>query len=140
MRTTEYDDASARPRLTLHRMRLEVITGPDAGTVLETEGHRARIGADRRNELALTDPKVSRAHAEVVRSERGVFLRDRGSTNGTWMGSARVTEAQLAGIQTFRVGRSQIRFTPLDEEVDVRPSEATQFANSRRPLPWVIGG
>jgi transcriptional regulator with PAS, ATPase and Fis domain len=127
MRTTEHDPSADRAVLTLRRMRLTVLHGPEANTVVETEGELLRIGAHARNDLVLTDAKVSRRHAEIIRTQSGVLLRDAGSTNGTWMGQAKVTEATLSGETVFRVGQTEIRFEPLDEQVDITPSEETQF-------------
>ena len=126
MRKTEHDTGT-RPRLTIQQMRLEVISGPDQGRSLETDRETVRIGAHPRNDLVLQDPKVSRRHAELVRTRRGVMLKDQDSTNGTWMGKAKVGEAILLGAQVFRVGHTEIRFTPVDEEIDVFASDDTRF-------------
>ena len=41
-------------------------------------------------DFVLPHKNVSRKHAEVKRSEKGVFIRDLGSSNGTFVGSTRV--------------------------------------------------
>ncbi|MBT3220238.1 MAG: sigma-54-dependent Fis family transcriptional regulator [Proteobacteria bacterium] len=43
------------------------------------------------------------------------------------MGKAKVSEAVLLGPQVFRVGHTEIRFTPIDEEIDVYASDDTKF-------------
>lgn len=54
--------------------------------------------------LALTDPRVSRAHASLELREEGPFLRDLGSRNGTYLNGERVEGAPLADQDVIRVG------------------------------------
>ena len=120
-------DDSLRLRLRLRRMRVRVVFGPDAGQEVEADGGSIRIGSSSGCDLVLTDPTVSRRHAEIRVTERGMLLRDFRSTNGTWMGAARLSEAVLVGVQRFRVGKTELEFCPIDEDVAIEPSEATQF-------------
>jgi DNA-binding NtrC family response regulator len=80
------------------------------------------------NDLRLTDDTVSRNHAEVVRTAEGLVLRDLGSTNGTYVGPVRIKEVYLGDQRTFRVGRTDVEFTPIDEVFDIVPAAETQFA------------
>jgi hypothetical protein len=73
-------------------------------------GRRARIGRQADNDLVLTDPGVSRHHAEIT-SERGTCtLRDLGSTNGTLVNGTRVSEHALRDGDRIQIGSSVVEF------------------------------
>jgi len=55
-----------------------------------------RVGSARDNDLVLKDPFVSRRHAVFRREEGRLWLRDRGSRNGTWVNDVRVERCQVA--------------------------------------------
>jgi len=109
-------------RLTLRRLRLRVEAGDSAGQELVTERDVVRLGSNAHNDVVIQDDTVSRSHAEIVRTEDGVLLRDLGSTNGTFVGPIRVREVYLPEVQRFKVGRTELTFESLDEVVDIVPS------------------
>lgn len=51
-----------------------------------------RIGRDPASDLVLASSNVSKRHAELLHGDSIVFLRDLGSTNGTFVNGRRVTE------------------------------------------------
>lgn len=46
----------------------------------------------------LTDPSVSRKHAEIVSNSSGIFIRDLGSANGTFINGAAVKAGNLTQL------------------------------------------
>jgi len=128
--TSVIPDADAdRKQLHLRRIGLRVVDGPDAGQEAEFDHDVIRVGAQGGNHFALTDPTVSRRHAEITRTQDGLVLRDLGSTNGTFLGQVRIKEVFLGENRTFRVGKTQMEFTLLDEVVDIVPVQETRFEN-----------
>ncbi len=117
----------APKQLHLRRIRLRVVDGPDAGKQMEYETDVVHIGKAEAADLTLTDDTVSRKHAEIVRDRHGYLLRDLGSTNGSFVGSVRVREVYLGEARNFRVGKTEIQFTPADEVVDIVPADQTSF-------------
>lgn len=62
--------------------------------VVKRQGERILIGRDSRDcEFLITDPSVSRRHAEILIRVEGVFIRDLNSSNGT-----RLNGERLAGV------------------------------------------
>ena len=59
----------------------------------EIEAGRAVIGSARGVDVVIEDPTVSRLHAEVEIRDDGLWLKDLGSTNGTFVGSVRIESA-----------------------------------------------
>jgi len=90
--------------------RLEVISGPDAGRSVVVAAPRIRIGRARAD-LELSDMRVSALHAEIELDARGYRLRDLGSSNGTFVGGARVLDAYLPRDATLDIGDNRIRFS-----------------------------
>jgi transcriptional regulator with GAF, ATPase, and Fis domain len=127
----EFDDVARtqtveRPRvLQLPRAALAVVKGKDQGHKIEFEA-RARVGAGNLADLTLSDPKISSLHCEVVIGER-VRLRDLGSKNGTWVGSACVVEALLQPGDLFTIGDSTLRVSELAGAVAVPLHDSDDF-------------
>ena len=68
------------------------------------------IGSDAAAQVCVSDPHVSRRHAEVVRTNETVVLRDLQSRNGTYVDGIAVKEVILHGPATIRVGGTTIKF------------------------------
>jgi len=61
-------------------------------------------------DIALPDPGVSRRHAEVVRRDGQYVVVDLGSTNGTMVNEAVISERTLRPGDRITVGRSVLEF------------------------------
>jgi hypothetical protein len=73
-------------------------------------GRRVRIGRQADNDLVVTDPGVSRHHAEVTNERGTCTLRDLGSTNGTLVNGTRVGEHALRDGDRIHIGSSVVEF------------------------------
>ena len=126
--TSVIHDQQGRPRqLHLRRMELKVLSGSDKGFRVELDHDVVRIGSSEANHLTINDSTVSRRHAEIVRIQDGILLRDLGSTNGTWVSEVRVREVFLGEDRIFRVGKTELHFALRDEVVDIVPAEEPKF-------------
>jgi transcriptional regulator with GAF, ATPase, and Fis domain len=84
--------------------------GAAAGTRWNVEGDRIRIGSHPSNEVVVGDRSVSRFHCTLVSALRGWTVVDSESTNGTYLGSIRVKEADLPRPECeIRLGESVLR-------------------------------
>jgi transcriptional regulator with GAF, ATPase, and Fis domain len=111
----------------IRRARIACIEGPNAGDTWQIDRDIIRIGSRPECDIVLRDPTVSRNHAEIARGHDGTILRDVGSTNGTFAGSVRVREVYLAPETRFKVGKSELVYSPADEIIEVFPSTQNQF-------------
>jgi hypothetical protein len=68
------------------------------------------IGRSRRCDIVLTDPNVSRQHAEVRRQDDGFMLVDLGSTNGTRVNRGDVKQAVLQHGDRIELGSTELLF------------------------------
>jgi len=71
---------------------------------------RLRLGSAPDNDVCIPFPGISRQHAQMERTERGVLIRDLGSKNQLVVNGAAVTMAELPLEATFRVGRATLSF------------------------------
>ncbi len=92
---------------------------PDSPTA---EGETVTVGTAPGNDLQLSDPTVSRFHLELSAGAGGVLVVDRGSTNGTWIGSVRVDRAVVPPGTSLRIGRTALRALEGDGAVIELPT------------------
>jgi serine phosphatase RsbU (regulator of sigma subunit) len=89
-----------------------VLTLPNGETEpMELGRDRYTIGRSRTCDIRLSDPKVSRVHAELVRAPGGIWkLRDAGSANHTYVNGRPVTEYELQDGDALQVGPALFHF------------------------------
>ncbi len=97
------------PVVSVPRYRLVVVSGPDTGEGAISEDGRMTIGSAEGVTLRLSDPTVSRFHAELEATPQGIVIRDLGSTNGTHLGAAAVREVVVKSAVEIDVGRTRVR-------------------------------
>jgi len=102
------------------------VVGDDDASELRIGPEPRVIGRKPGCALVLEDRKVSSTHCEVVATDKGVRLRDLGSTNGTFVGDVRVVEALLDKPVTLRCGDTELEFRPGGAE-RVTVSKAQEF-------------
>ena len=71
---------------------------------------RVRIGRQSDNDLVITDPGVSRHHDEVINTNGTCTLHDLGSTNGTYVNDAVVSEHALRDGDRISLGSTVVEF------------------------------
>jgi len=86
---------------------LTVTEGSLAGTTLTLLESGVLLGRNPECTLVLDDDFASGRHARVFRRGEGWFVEDLGSTNGTFLGSAKLTEAMPVEVgSTLRIGKT----------------------------------
>lgn len=115
---TEIKEASFEGKLKLpedKRYSIAVISGPDAGAIFHITKPYITIGRES-SDILLMDMEVSRKHACIEFLENGIFIRDLGSTNGTYINEKRILERELQDHTEIRVGKTILLFisTPVD--------------------------
>ncbi len=84
------------------------------------------VGADRRCDLILTDPQVSRQHAELRVAAEGIRVRDLGSTNGSFWQGSRITDVIVPANSSVRFGNTTVRLISA-EVPTMAPSNRKRF-------------
>jgi DNA-binding NtrC family response regulator len=93
----------------------------------ELSSESLTLGTDPANGLVIRDRFISSRHLQVTRCETGFHVRDLGSTNGTFLGNARIFEAEFPLNTVLRVGETELHFESA--------------AQARQQTPWhgIIG-
>jgi len=88
---------------------LLVTAGALAGTRVRLDGSSITLGRDGSSTLVLTDDYVSNHHARIYPSGERWLVEDLGSTNGTYLGDAKVTgPTPIRPGSQVRVGRTTV--------------------------------
>jgi DNA-binding NtrC family response regulator len=125
----EHVEAATRavgPAVSKVGIQVVILSGSAKGTTRPL-GETLCIGKAPDNDLVLSDDTVSRHHCELTRTAGGVRVRDLGSTNGTKVGGARVSEAVVQSGAVLKVGEVEIALRPSVRNVEVLPSDKKWF-------------
>jgi len=74
--------------------QLTMRSGPTPGKTYPIEQEELLLGRDLANEIAISDPEVSRRHARFFMQNENVLVEDLGSTNGTFLNGERISSPQ----------------------------------------------
>ncbi|MER3415574.1 MAG: response regulator [Gemmataceae bacterium] len=122
-----------------YRIRLKGIGPMWDGKFWEFTGP-VRIGRQEDQEVVLSDPSVSRRHAEIIPTERGWMIRDLASTNGTFLNGVRLgpVERKLRLRDVIQVGTVVLMVAILEEEVTppIETPSAGMQVEATTQQPW----
>jgi hypothetical protein len=111
------DDSLGKGEFLVSSAMVEAPGGAAVGSLALADGRRVviaeepvTIGRLPECDVVLSDPNVSRRHAEVRRRGNDFVVVDLGSTNGTRVNGAGVRERQLTDGDEITVGGTHIRF------------------------------
>jgi pSer/pThr/pTyr-binding forkhead associated (FHA) protein len=86
---------------------LTVTEGSLAGTTLSLMDSGVLLGRNPECTLVLDDDFASGRHARIFRRDQGWFVEDLGSTNGTFLGSSKLTEPRPLEVgSALRIGKT----------------------------------
>jgi len=93
--------------------QLVVTAGPHAGTRIPLANGPITIGRAEDSAVILTDDFASFRHAQLTPRPDGWYVDDLGSTNGTYLGQAKVTGPTLVppGVP-IRIGKTALELMP----------------------------
>ncbi len=116
----------ARERLV--QATVTVIEGPDLGLAFPLSEKPIVLGKARDCEIVLTDRAVSGRHLELRLDGSSVRLKDLGSTNGTYVGEAKVIESVVPAGSVVTVGRTRLHLrSDEDGGTLLTPSASDHF-------------
>jgi len=89
-----------------------LVVNPDAPEAWAIELHPGTLslGRSAENDFPIEHPSVSTAHCQITVSDSGTWLKDLGSTAGTFVDGELVEETKLKGGQLIRMGEVVMRF------------------------------
>ena len=101
------------------KISLVVAQGVHAGKVIPVTSADFVIGRDPQCQLRPASPAVSKQHCAVSARDGKVYLRDCGSTNGTFL-----NDEQIAGEREVQTG-DRLRVGPLEFELRIEAGSPT---------------
>ncbi len=114
LRPGDADAAGLAAPSSFHTGRLVVLKSPalDEGTTFELDSAALTIGRGGQNDVPLeNDEFASARHARFEPRRDGVWLQDRGSTNGTFVNGTQLERPRrLAPGDVVRVGETDLRY------------------------------
>jgi diguanylate cyclase (GGDEF)-like protein len=92
---------------------LVVIYGQDLGRKYDLKEEEVQIGRSSKSDICVDQESVSREHAVITNTKKGVRIKDRGSTNGTFVNDQLVEaeqEQELHNGDLVKIGRTIFKF------------------------------
>lgn len=117
-------------------MEIRILQGPQVVHAEPIGLAAVHVGRSSSNELVLRDPDVSGHHAVIYREADRVWVRDLGSTNGTWVNGARVHEPQELSVgDRVRFG---LTLEALIARGEAPPLTALRLERADVPVGWPV--
>ncbi len=105
--------AARAPQATIVQLEvfpsLTVVKGKHVGQKYPLIGDRVVLGR-RNGDLTIPDPEVSSTHCEIAKGKDTYFVRDLGSTNGTYVNGQLIREQKLRSGDEIGIGRTVLAF------------------------------
>ncbi|RKH12208.1 FHA domain-containing protein [Corallococcus sp. CA053C] len=123
-------DALPALRMTRVRVRLLVLSGPEAGQSYPLTPGRYRLGADPASDIVIADRAVSRSHLLLDVREDGIQAVDVGSRNGSFCEGMRFTTLDVRPGAVLTLGTTELKLVPEGEKSRAMPlSNRERFGN-----------
>ncbi|QQR90736.1 MAG: sigma 54-interacting transcriptional regulator [Myxococcales bacterium] len=119
-----HDDPKAR---SLPKSILRSISTSGTEKEFSIDKPKMTVGRSTVCDITIDDPTLSSIHFELETQENHVVLRDKNSTNGTYVGELCVREVTLYPGVTIQAGDSSFVFEPTSEVVKIGLSSEHHF-------------
>jgi hypothetical protein len=119
--------------------KLVILNQGMTGRTFDLTVERTTVGRVEDNSFQITDGSVSSHHAEIILRGTDIVIKDLNSTNGSFIGSEKITETVLKPGQILRFGQVELR---IDDGSPVTapppapaPAPVTSPAPAATPAP-----
>ena len=102
-------------------------------------GRKLVVGRAVTSDVPIYDPTISRRHAEIVLTDSGVRVTDLGSSNGTFLNGAKITEAEAGANDVVTFGKVAFRVKEVTAPLP-RPQVVPPAADFPSPKSGGKGG
>jgi len=116
--------------------RLVIVSGPNRGSSFSLIDGENSIGRQMDNHIVLSSGKVSKRHCALLVTPKEVFLRDEGSTNGTFVNGTLVRKLPLKPGDKIGIGEFvlELSSSTMPGVVSIENSVLTSPVNIEPPL------
>ncbi len=116
------------------RAYLIVLAGADVGKMFKLDQGETVIGRSHRADIRLEDDSISRLHVKVTLQGTSVLIEDLGSSNGTLVNEARISDRALGDGDKIRLGETAILKFTFHDRLDESFQKKMYNAALRDPL------
>jgi len=116
--------------------RLRVIAGPLKDKVIDLPPGEISIGRVAANQVAISDPALSRRHCLIVQNDGHFRIQDLQSRNGTLVNGAPITDYSLRHGDRIGIGDSLLLFLTEDESPE--PAGTVEFDDDNLPMQATV--
>jgi diguanylate cyclase (GGDEF)-like protein len=106
---------------------LIIFSGNNSGRRHKLRRGITTIGRSPRNDISVNDDRVSRVHCAIEWMGDTITIEDKGSTNGTFVDSCRVSRVTLSPGVTFQLGHSMMKIEHKTE-AEIRQEESLLYS------------
>ncbi|MBI2027071.1 MAG: FHA domain-containing protein [Deltaproteobacteria bacterium] len=106
-----YNNPVNAPPLHEEEARLEIVSGPEEGTLFQLVGGQVKLGRHSDNDIILKDLKASRFHAVIEKKHGHFIVRDLESQNGIYVNNQRVVESELSAGDFLSIGQVVLKYS-----------------------------
>ncbi len=118
IRTLDSQAAAGKALSGDRRYAIVVLVGKEPGKIHPIVKSRVTVGRTL-CDINLEDKDISRQHVLIQVLGTNASLEDLGSTNGTFVGTNRVQQADLEDRAEFRIGNHQLMFVVADSDSEI---------------------
>lgn len=116
--------------------KLVILNQGMTGRAHDLKSERTTVGRVEDNAFQIADPSVSSHHCEVLLRGAEIVIHDLGSTNGSFINGAQITESVLKPGQTLRLGQVELKLEADGMTATAAPpTAATPAAPAPVPSP-----
>jgi len=114
--TTLGDDARQKELPDGMMVMLRVIEGAEPGRGYPLESMPVTLGRDQMCDVSITDTRMSRQHSMIMYYQPDFYIKDLGSTNGTFVNDKRIKQASIKNGDRIKVGSTTLEFIMSRQE------------------------
>lgn len=116
--------------------KLVILNQGMTGRAHDLKLERTTVGRVEDNAFQIADPSVSSHHCEILLRNGEIVIHDLGSTNGSYINNAQITESVLKPGQTLRLGQVELKLEPEGATTSVpAAAPAVAAAPAASPAP-----
>ena len=124
MQTQPTSSHTANP--SAQSIRIVAVKGGDMAGTWEFQKDSIGIGRGSNADVKLEGKNISRIHTVIERRADGVFVKDGGSLNGTWVNGVRVTEKAITPRDIVHVGGFRLKAFLAATPMPIREPEGSR--------------
>jgi len=110
-RTDIFVESEFPSAIDISSWKITLLSGPQDRSEIKVSEGTTSIGRGVDNDIVLTSRSISRVHADLILDSDGFAIEDRGSTNGTFVNSSRVSFCALKDGDIIKMGDTKLRVT-----------------------------